>query len=128
MMSKYCFLKQLAKFGLVGIAQNLIVYCFFLILTAIGLEPKLAVFITYPTGVLISYLGNKNYTFRLYNGGRTVIIKYILSHISGLGINLCVLYVFHDVFGYPYEYIQLLSVIIVAVWLFYICRVYVFKV
>ena len=56
-------LRQILRYGIIGVAQNALAYGVYLVLTWLGLDPKLVVGVTYPLAMLISFLGNRKYTF-----------------------------------------------------------------
>ena len=52
-------LRQVIRYGIVGVVQNAVGYGIYLFFTWLGADPKLVVSIAYPIGILISFLGNK---------------------------------------------------------------------
>jgi len=109
----------------VGIIQNGTGYIIYLTLTCIGLDPKVVVAFSYPIAIYVSYQGNKKFTFSGRKGKKTA-FKYIMSHFVAYFLNLLLLYYFSDVLGYPHQIVQLLSIAIVAIYLFIIFKTFVF--
>ncbi len=52
-------MRQLIRYGLVGIGSNLTIYGVYLLITQHGIEPKIAMTITYILGVTIGFIGNR---------------------------------------------------------------------
>ncbi|OAJ96179.1 GtrA family protein [Vibrio bivalvicida] len=120
-------LYELIRYGIVGLTQNSIGYAVYLLLTLVlALEPKLVVAITYPLGVLISYFGNAKYTFKKKIKDHSMILKYLTSHFIGYVLNLYLLYLFVDKFGFPHQIIQLICVALISILLFLLFKFFVF--
>ena len=120
------FLQQLAPYGLVGIVVNAVGFVIYLLLTWKWLEPKMAVNLMYPIGALLGYFGNSKFAFS-YSGSHLFgILRYVLAHLIGYGINIAILYTFVDLLGYPHSLIQAIAIFVVAVVLFLLFRNYVF--
>jgi putative flippase GtrA len=118
---------QLFRYGLVGIANNIAGYMFYLLITHLGLQPKVAISFLYPMGAVIGFWGNRHLTFE-YNGsllGSSV--RYIIAHSAGYLINLAILIVMVDKLGYPHQWIQIVAIFIVAAFLFLAFKFFVFK-
>lgn len=116
---------EVIRYGIVGVIQNGTGYIIYLVLTWIGLDPKLVVAFSYPVAMYISYQGNKEFTFAGRNGKKTA-FKYLLSHFVAYFLNLSMLYYFSDVLGYPHQMVQLVSIAVVAIYLFVTFKKYVF--
>lgn len=117
--------RELMRYGIVGIVQNSAGYIIYLLLTWIGLDPKIVVAFSYPIAMYISYQGNKKFTFSGVNGNKTA-LKYLLSHFIAYLMNLLFLYYFSDVLGYPHQIVQLISIGVVSIYLFIAFKLYVF--
>lgn len=126
----YNLSKELIRYGVVGILQNSFGYFLYLILTWVGIDPKIVVAVSYPIGVYLSFVGNKNFTFKMRGNGKAstnhILLKYIKVHISAYVMNLVLLFVFADIFGYPHQIVQLFCILIVAAYLFLMFKLYVF--
>jgi putative flippase GtrA len=119
-------LKQLFRYGVIGGFYNAIGYLIYLLITLLGVEPKLVVCVVYPTGALISYLANKKWSFSYEGRYRSSLATFIVAHFFGYGINLGFLYFFVDMRGYPHELIQIAAILSVALFLFFALRYFVF--
>ena len=126
-MSNTVPLGQVIRFGLVGVAHNGAAYLLYLLLTWLGVEPKLVVAVCYPIGVLISYLGNKKFTFRHTGGNAGTFFRFVLTYASGYVVNLAGLYVFFDILGYPHQWVQLVLMVFLAGYFFLLQKFFVFS-
>jgi putative flippase GtrA len=119
-------LKQLARYGVVGVLNNLLGYMIYLVLTWLWLDPKLAVTLLYPIGALTGYFGHARYAFGY--GGRTSrgILRYAIAHLIGYGANIGMIHLFSDRMGYPHQLIQGLAIFVVSGILFLLFRYFVF--
>ncbi|MDR0233610.1 MAG: GtrA family protein [Zoogloeaceae bacterium] len=117
---------QPVRFALVGIAQNGAGYLLYLFLTGLGADPKLVVAVCYPLGVLLSYLGNKKFTFSHRGDNAGALFRFVLTYASGYVINLAGLYFFVDILGWPHQWVQLGLMIFLAGWFFLAQKFFVF--
>jgi putative flippase GtrA len=117
---------QVVRYGVVGVLSNLLGYLIYLLVTWLWLDPKMAVTLLYPIGVVISYFGHARYSFAYT--GRTAhgIVRYTIAHLVGYGVNISMLYLFSDQLAYPHPLIQAIAIFVVAGILFLLFRYYVF--
>ena len=99
-------LRQLLRFGVIGLLQNGIGYGLYLILTLAGLPPKPTMTFLYLAGATASFLANRRFTFghtgKLTHAG----IRFMLAHLGGYLINLLLLWWLVDQNGYPHQWVQ----------------------
>jgi len=131
LLKRLCFfspeqIRQVIRFGLVGLAINGAGYLLYLLLTWLGAEPKLVVAVCYPLGVLFSYLGNKKLTFRHTGDNVGALLRYVLTYASGYVINLVGLYIFFDILGYPHQWVQLGFIVFLTGYFFLMQKFFVF--
>lgn len=119
--------RQLVIYGVVGISVNSLGYLLYLLLVYWFFEPKLAMTLLYFTGVLLSFFANRRFTFVDQRGVKSSGWRFLLSHCIGYLINLLLLMIFVDALNYPHEWVQGVAVIVVAVFLFFMSKLYVFK-
>lgn len=119
-------LRQLFRFGVIGLLQNGIGYGLYLILTLAGLPPKPTMTVLYLVGATASFLANRRFTFghtgKLTHAG----IRFVLAHLGGYLINLLLLWWLVDKNGYPHQWVQAGAIFIVAAYLFVSFRFFVF--
>ena len=117
---------QLIRYGVVGVINNLIGYLIYLLVTFFGLEPKMAITLFYPIGVLIGYFSHFKYSFAYQGKHRFAIIRYGIAHIIGYGINFMMLLILVDKFKFLHQEVQALAIFVVASALFLMFRYFVF--
>lgn len=117
---------QIARYGVVGMLNNLLGYLIYLVVTWLWLDPKVAITLMYPVGAATAYFGHAKYSFAF--GGRAShgIVRYVLAHLIGYAVNLGMLYILTDRLGYPHQLVQAVAVFVVAAVLFLLFRHFVF--
>lgn len=116
----------LFRFGLVGLTTNSIGYLIYLMLTAFGVSPKIAMTGLYGLGVLLGFLGNRTFSFNYQGPAIKAALRYCMAHVVGFGTNFALLLIFVDIYGFPHQLVQLIAIFIVALELFIILRLFVF--
>lgn len=119
-------LGQVARYGVVGVLNNLLGYLIYLLVTWLWLDPKMVVTLMYPIGAVTAYFGHAKYSFAY--SGRTShgVIRYAIAHIIGYGANIAMLYVFSDRLMYPHQLVQAAAIVVVAGILYLLLRYFVF--
>ena len=117
---------QVVRYGLVGLASNLSGYLFYLLITYLGVEPKMAMTLIYFVAAAVGYVGNRQWTFShqgtvLKSGGR-----YFIAHFLGYTLNFLVLYIFVDRLGYVHQWVQGVAIVAIAGLLFVLFKYFVF--
>nr|WP_207794084.1 GtrA family protein [Ramlibacter algicola] len=126
MAERHPRLWQLARFGVVGVATNLLGYGIYLVV-ALWVEPKLAVTLLYPIGIVMGYTGHARYAFNYAGGHGRGLARYLVAHAFGYGLNLALLYVFVDRLGMPHQLVQFVAIFVVGAFLFVLYRLWVFR-
>ena len=120
-------MKQLMRYGVVGVVSNLVIYLLYLLVTYDGVEPKKAMTFLYIIGASISFFANKKFTFsykgRVFQSG----VSYAIAHFFGYLLNLFILMVFVDKIGYRHQIVQCIAIFVVAAFLFMCFKLYVFR-
>lgn len=119
-------IKQLIRFGIVGIISNMIGYVIYLLITYAGVEPKLTVSVLYPIGALLNFAGNKKWTFGSSGSNFQTGFRHILVFAVGYVLNIVMLLVFVDHLGFAHQLVQLAAIFIVALFLFVAMKFFVF--
>jgi len=117
---------QLFRYGLVGVATNLSLYFFYLLITYFGIEPKKAMTIAYIVGAFIGFVGHRKWTFAHKGALLGSGARYFIAHLFGYLINFLILLSFVDKLGYPHQWVQAAAIIVVAGFLFVAFRYFVF--
>lgn len=118
--------KQLICYASVGIASNLAGYLVYLLATYLGATPKITMTVLYGIGAVIGYIGNRNLTFAHKESVIGSGARYLLAHCFGYLINIALLIVFVDKFGYVHQWVQAIGILIVALYLFIAFKFFVF--
>lgn len=119
--------KQLLRFVLVGLATNVVGFGLYLFVTGIiGVGPKTTVSILYPVGALMGYFGNRQWTFSHRGHLLGSSFRYVVAHAFGYLLNILLLLIFVDRLRFPHQLVQAVSILIVALFLFVMFRVFVF--
>jgi len=118
--------RQIASFSFVGLCSNLLGYGAYLLIVANGMDPKITVTLLYFIGVLASYFANKRLTFRCTRSILSSGIRYLSVYILGYLINLSLIALFVDGLGVPHQLVQGIAILVVAVVMFIMLRLFVF--
>jgi putative flippase GtrA len=119
-------LASFLRYGIVGLATNLIGYLAYLALTSWELAPKLAMTLLYVLSCSLGFFGNRRWTFSHQGSIFRSAIRYFIAHFMGYLMNLSILIVFADHLGYAHEYVQAVAILVVAVFLYGVFRFFVF--
>lgn len=119
-------LLQLARYGVAGVGTNLVAYILFLLLSASGIDHKLAMSMVYVAAASAGFFANRKWVFSSGSGLLGTGIRYSIAHVSGYLLNLSILWLFVDQLKYPYQYIQAAAIFVVAGFLFCVFRIFVF--
>jgi putative flippase GtrA len=120
------WLRQLAKFGIVGLGTNLSLYAGYVLLLSIGVRPVVAMTVTYALGVLLGFLLNRAWTFAATPGSRSALARYASAYLVGYVLNVLLLAWFVDRLGWPAAYVQAGAIVVVALFLFVAQKFWVF--
>lgn len=119
-------LRQIIRYGVVGVLNNLLGFLIYLLVTWLWLDPKIAVTLMYPIGAVTAYFGHAKYSFA-YNGDTSHgLFRYAIAHVVGYGANIGMLYLLSDRLGYPHQLVQALAIVVVAGILYLLFRYFVF--
>lgn len=75
--------EQIARYGLVGIASNLLLYCVYLLALRIGLTPSVSVGTSFVLGATFSFVLNRAWTFTSQGALRSDLFKFLIAY--GIG-------------------------------------------
>ncbi len=118
---------QLFRYGVVGLTSNLVGYFLYLGLTRLGLGPKTAMSLLYGVGVAQTFIFNKKWTFAHKQNSGPALLRYCITYGLGYFINLAVLIVAVDRWGWPHQWVQGVMIICLAVFLFSVQKLWVFR-
>ena len=118
---------QLARYGLSGVIINALLYGLYLGLTMIYFAPWQASTICFSIGIPISYATHRRYTFQNADSSIWRKIGFSGAYISGYLLQIGGLYLLFNVGGIPHQIAQVMMMAIVALWLFFVQKLLIFK-
>jgi putative flippase GtrA len=119
-------IRQILRYGLIGLLSNASGYVLYLLLTHLGLTPTRAMTSLYLVAATLGFVGNRQWTFADQGSIHASAARYTLAHLLGYAINLAMLRILVDHYGYPHQAVQALAVFVVAFYLFIVFRTLVF--
>lgn len=119
-------IRQIFSFVLIGVLTNLFGYGIYILLTYLGIPPKLTVTILYPIGAAIGFFANRRFTFQHNGHIGAAGIRYLIVQLLGYLLNIFMLAFFVDRLGFPHQIIEAFAIAVVAVFLFVSSRLFVF--
>lgn len=120
------WLRQLIRYGLVGLTINLLGYLVYLLLTYLGVSPKITMSMLYFIGAVAGFWGNRRLAFMDQGSLLGSGARYVLAHGLGYLINLTILIVFVDQLGFAHQWVQAVAIFVVAGYLFVAFKLFVF--
>lgn len=118
---------QLGRYGLVGVLSNITIYFVYLLITYLGVEPKMAMTFVYIIGATIGFVANRKWTFAHRGDSYHAALRYVLAHLFGYLLNLLIIFTFVDRLGYAHQWVQAVAILIVAGFLFIVFKYLVFR-
>ena len=115
------------RYIVVGVVTNLSGYSVYLLITYLGVGPKTGMTLLYLTVATLGFIGNRKITFQHKGDWRRSAGAYVVVHAGGYLINLMLLAVLTDIYGYPHQLVQLLAGVVVALYLFFAFNYVVFR-
>ena len=125
-MPKFPALRQVIRYGVVGVLNNLLGYLIYLLVTFFWLDPKIAITLLYPVGAITAYFGHSKYSFSSKGGNINTVLRYALAHLVGYGVNFLMLLIFSDKLKLPHQAVQAAAIFVVAGVLFLLFKYFVF--
>ena len=119
-------LRQFFSYALIGVLTNVLGYATYLILTYLWGAPKLTMTALYFVGASIGFLANRRFTFRHDGGIGVTGARYLLAQVAGYLLNLVLLLLFVDLYDFPHQIVQAIAIVVVAIFLFVVLRIFVF--
>lgn len=120
-------MRQLIRYGLVGVISNLAMYFIYLLLTYLGVEPKKTMTLLYVIGASIGFISHRKWSFAHGGNIATSATRYTLAHLSGYLLNWLILFIFVDQLGYAHQVVQGVTIFIIAGFLFLVFKYFVFS-
>lgn len=118
---------QFLRFAIVGLTANLILYVVYLLLSRLGLGPKLSATITFALGVVQTFCFNRSWTFRDHGDRVPTFLRYVAMYFAAYLLNMAALYALVDKAGLSHEAVQGGMVLTLGVLLFAAQKWFVFR-
>ena len=118
---------QVLRYAVVGLVSNVILYCAYIALTRLTIEPKIAMSMTFCLGVAATFLANSRWTFKQRGGRRAAYGRYWLVYGLAYLLNLAMLALFVDVLGFRHQIVQGVLVFVIAAALFLTQKFWIFR-
>jgi putative flippase GtrA len=109
---------QLVRFAVVGLASNVSLYLAYLLITALGVGHKTAMTVMYATGVCMTFMFNRRWTFAHRGRWVDAFAKYGAIYVAGYVANWAGLFLFVDKLALDHRIVQGCLVILVALLMF----------
>lgn len=118
---------KLAKFIVVGVANNLVGYGAFVVMSLLGAAAIPAMTVAYVIGMVISFLGNRKWTFGHRGSLVPTLVRFAVGNLLGYGVNVALLWLFVSRLGLPQIPVQFFATGCVALCTFLMMRLWVFR-
>ena len=120
-------IKQLIRFGIVGVISNMAGYLIYLLITSAGVDPKITVSLLFPIGTILNFVGNKKWTFGSSGSNLQTGFRHILVFAVGYILNILMLLFFVDYLGFAHQLVQFIAIFVVALYIFVAMKFFVFS-
>lgn len=117
---------QFLYFAVIGVTTNGLLYMAYVLLTAVGMGPKIAMTLLFAAGVAWTYALNRIYTFRHPGEMRRSAIRYLGVYAVAYAGNLASMYILVDVARLPHRIVMLSLIAVTALATFAVQRLWVF--
>lgn len=117
---------QFIRYAVVGVVSNLLLYCAYLAVTALGIGHKSAASSLYLLGIFQTFLFNRHWTFAHQGRVNAALARYLAAYAAGYLLNMGMLYLLVDRYGLPHQWVQGAAIVVVAALLFLAQRHWVF--
>lgn len=117
---------QAVRFALVGVTSNALGFCWYLLLTWLGMGPKAAMTLLFVIGTLQTFMFNKRWSFEYGGTDRLVLVRYLVAYGLGYMLNLAMLIALVDYGNYPHAPVQATTILVVAAMMFLLQKFWVF--
>lgn len=117
---------QAIRFGIVGLASNGLGFCLYLLLTWLGVGPKVAMTLLFLLGAMQTFIFNKRWSFSYGGTDKLVLVRYLTAYGFGYLLNLFMLMVLVDYAKFPHIPVQAAMILMVAIIMFLLQKFWVF--
>ena len=118
---------KLTRFVVIGVVNNLVGYAAFVVLSLLGVAAIPAMSVSYVAGMVISFIGNRKWTFSHRGSILPALTRFLIANAVGYGINFALLWIFVKSFQLPQIPVQFFATGCVALCTFLMMRLWVFR-
>lgn len=118
---------QIVRFGIVGLVSNAVLYGLYVLATGAGIQHTIAMTAVFLLGVAQTFVFNKRWSFAYHGSGSRSMLRYLVAYAGAYVINLSAMLLLVDVEGFPHRIVQAVMVVVVAIFLFLVQRLWVFR-
>jgi putative flippase GtrA len=119
---------QLIRYGVVGVVSNVFTYIVYLLMTYLGVEPKIAMTFVFIVGASIGFAGNKKWTFAYQDNSSKTALRFLVAYGIAYILNLFCMWVAVDRMGIPHYLVQAVNIVVIAALLFIAQKYWIFVV
>lgn len=121
-------LAEAFRFLVAGVISNGLGYFVFLFaIYGLGIDYKIAVTVLFAVGMAINFLVNRKWTFKARGSYTAALAKFVVVYLAGYGLNISILTVFVDRFGYSPAWVQLVAIGFLAIYYFWANKFYIHR-
>lgn len=117
---------QFLRFAVIGLVTNGLLFLAYLLATDLGIGHKTAMTSVYVSGVLLSFLLNRSWTFEHKGPVPSSLFRYLSTYALGYVLDLAGLLILVDHLGFSHRLVQLVLAFAIAVLVFFAQRHWVF--
>ncbi|WP_040730147.1 GtrA family protein [Thiocapsa marina] len=128
MKSLHDLSRQTIRYGIVGLASNIMLYVLYLILVDLGGDSKFVVALLYVVGLSVTFIFNKRWSFSHQGRLECSLKRYLILYGCLYLTNVMVLWLFVDLFVLPHAIVQACVVLTFIPVVFLVQRYWVFPV
>lgn len=118
---------QILRFGIVGLVSNAVLYGLYVLATGMGIQHTVAMTAVFALGVLQTFVLNKRWSFAYHGPRGRAMLRYLIAYAAAYTINLTAMLLLVDVEGFSHRVVQAVMVVVVALFLFLVQRLWVFR-
>lgn len=119
-------MKQLVRYGFVGVASNVVAFGVYVAITALGATPKATAGLVYVVAAAVGFVGNRQLTFAHEGSVWGAGGRYVVVHAGGFVLNIALLALLVDHYGRSHVWSQAFAIVVVAGYLFVAFKFFVF--
>lgn len=121
-------MQQLIRYGLVGVASNAAIYFVYLLITYLGVEPKIAMTFMFIIGASIGFVGNRKLTFTHRGDSTKAAYRFLVVYAIAYILNFLCMLIAVDWMGLPHYLVQAVNIVVISALLFIAQKYWVFVV